>query len=191
MNGYLFKNDAEFDWLYPEHVQLMSVKQWTPLSIARKAARFLAQPGAKILDIGSGIGKFCLAAGYYFPETLFCGVEQRYELVLLAEEAKNYSKLSNVNFIYANITQINFKEFDHFYFFNSFYENIDPANRIDDAIETSYSLYTYYSHYLLSVLKEKPEGTRLVTYHSLEDEIPSGYKLVGTSNDTLKMWIKE
>ncbi|HCN83307.1 MAG TPA: hypothetical protein DIT07_06740, partial [Sphingobacteriaceae bacterium] len=141
INASLFRNDEEFDWLYPEHFQLMSVKQWTPLPVARKAAKFLARPGAKILDIGSGIGKFCLAAGYHFPETFFYGVEQRHELICLAEEAKRYTRLSNVNFVYANITQVNFKEFDHFYFYNSFYENIDPVNQIDDTIELSASLY--------------------------------------------------
>ena len=164
----LFTNDEEFDWLYPEYFQQISLKQWTPLAVARKAAGFLAEPGAKVLDIGSGIGKFCLAAGYYFPETFFYGVEQRHELILLSEGAKRYTGLLNANFIYANITRINFKEFDQFYFYNSFYENVDPLNRIDDTIETSYSLYAFYSQYLLSVLKEKPPGTRLVTYHSSE-----------------------
>src|ERR1022692_3526701 len=113
LNDSLFKNDAEFEWLYPEHFQLMSQKHWTPLAIARKAAGFLAEPDAKVLDIGSGVGKFCLAAGYYFPETFFHGVEQRHELIHSVEEAKAYLKSPNVNFIYANITQVNFKEFDH------------------------------------------------------------------------------
>jgi len=191
LNASLFTNDAAFDWLYPEHFQLLSLKHWTPLAIASKAAEFLAEPGARVLDIGSGIGKFCLAAGYYFPETFFYGVEQRHELIYLAEEAKGYTKLPNVNFIYANITQINFKEFDHFYFYNSFFENLDPANQIDDTIELSESLYTYYTQYLYTALDEKPPGTRLVTFHSLEHEIPSNYKLMHVSYSTLlKMWIK-
>ncbi|SRR5260221_10966181 len=191
LNASLFSNDAAFDWMYPEHFQLLSLKHWTPLAIARKAAEFLAEPGARVLDIGSGIGKFCLAACYEFPETYFYGVEQRHELVYYAEEAKGYTQLSNVHFIYANITQVNFKEFDHFYFYNPFYENIDPDNQIDDTIEISESLYSYYTQYLFNALDQKPSGTRLVTFHISGEEVPSGYKLAGLACDGLmKMWIK-
>jgi len=191
VNASLFSNDAAFDWIYPEHFQLLSLKHWTPVAIARKAAEFLAEPGARVLDIGSGIGKFCLAAGYFFPETHFYGVEQRHELVYHAEEAKGYTQLPNVNFIYANITQVNFKEFDHFYFYNSFYENIDPDNQIDDTIEISEGLYTYYTQYLFKALDEKPSGTRLVTFHISGGEIPTSYKLAGIfCSGLMKMWIK-
>ncbi len=187
----LFHNDAAFDWIYPEHFQLMSYKQFTPLAVARKAAAFLAEPNARVLDIGSGVGKFCLTAAHYYPETFFHGIEQRHELVYFAEEAKRYTRLNNAWFTHGNLTRVNFKEFDHFYFYNSFYENLDPDNRIDDTIETSFSLYTYYTQYLFSALNEKPSGTRLVTFHSTEDEIPPGYCLVDVSYDTLlKMWIK-
>jgi hypothetical protein len=191
LNASLFSNDAAFDWMYPEHFQLLSLKHWTPLVNARKAAEFLAAPGARVLDIGSGIGKFCLAAAYAFPETHFYGVEQRHELVYHAEEAKNYTQLCNVNFIHANITQVNFKEFDHFYFYNPFYENIDPNNQIDDSIEISESLYAYYTQYLFTALDEKPAGARLVTFHISGKEVSPDYKLVSIANDGLmKMWIK-
>lgn len=187
-----FRNDAEFDWLYPEHFQLMSQKQWTPIAIAKKAAEYLAVSGAKILDIGSGIGKFCLTAAHHNPDSRYFGVEQRHELVHYAKTAKRYLGLENASFIHANFTQLNFSEFDHFYFYNSFYENIDQKNAIDDTIETSYSLYDYYTQYLHSVLKMKPPGTRVVTYQSLGEEIPDGFKLTDWSFDTLlRLWIKE
>jgi SAM-dependent methyltransferase len=190
-NDSFFKNDEAFDWMYPEHFQLLSLKHWTPLAIAQKSASFLAEPNARVLDIGSGIGKFCLAAGYHFPGTFFHGVEQRHELFHLAEVAKRYMNLPNVDFLHGNITQINFREFDHFYFYNSFYENIDQVNQIDDTIELSEGLYDYYTQYLHSALSAKPAGTRLVTFHSLEDEIPPEYQLASVSWDTLlKMWIK-
>lgn len=191
LNPSLFVNDAAFDWMYPEHFQLLSLKHWTPLAIARKAAEFLREPGARVLDIGSGIGKFCLAGAYHFPETYFYGVEQRLDLLQLAQDAKAYTQLTNAHFIHANITQVNFKEFDHFYFYNSFYENVDEANQIDDTIELSVNLYNYYTQYLFTALNEKPPGTRLVTFHSLEQEIPPDYRLTDVSYNTLlKMWIK-
>ncbi len=191
VNSTLFSSDTNFDWLYPEHLQLISKKHWTPVSIARKAAKFLALPSSKVLDIGSGIGKFCLTGAFHHPLTSFYGVEQRHELVHFAEEARNYAQLPNANFIHANITQVNFESFDHFYFYNSFWENIDQNNKIDDTIETSFNLYAYYTQYLFNILKTKASGTRLVTFQGTIEEIPSNYMLVETSeNNLLKMWIK-
>jgi len=187
----LLQQDAAFDWIYPEHIGTKSRKHWTPLDVARRAAQFLAEPDACVLDIGSGVGKFCLAAAHYYPDTFFFGVEQRHDLVLYAEEAKNHLQLANVHFIFANITQINFSEFDHFYFYNAFFENVDDEDAIDNTIETSYSLYQYYNKYLYQALDKKSSGTRLVTFHSLEEEIPDSYALADTDYDTLlKMWIK-
>jgi 16S rRNA A1518/A1519 N6-dimethyltransferase RsmA/KsgA/DIM1 with predicted DNA glycosylase/AP lyase activity len=191
MNSSFFNNDSSFDWLYPQHLQLISNKHWTPISIARKAAKFLALPSAKVLDIGSGIGKFCLTAAFHHPLTSFYGVEQRHELIHFAEEAKNYIKLRNANFIHANFTQVNFESFDHFYFYNSFWENIDHDNKIDDTIETSFNLYNYYTQYLFNILNTRPSGTRLVTFQAEVGEIPANYMLVETSeNSLLRMWIK-
>ncbi|MFA6275244.1 MAG: class I SAM-dependent methyltransferase [Pedobacter sp.] len=191
MNSSLFKNDSSFDWLYPEHLQLISQKHWTPIRIARKAAKFLALPSSKVLDIGSGIGKFCLTAAFHYPLTSFYGVEQRHELVHFAEEAKNYVRLQNANFIHANFTQVNFESFDHFYFYNSFWENIDQNNKIDETIETSYNLYNYYTQFMFNMLNTRPSGTRLVTFQAEAGEIPANYMLVETSeNSLLKMWIK-
>jgi hypothetical protein len=68
---------------------------------------------------------------------------------------------------------------------------VDPAGQIDDTIELSQGLYDYYTQYLQTALCTKPAGTRLVTFHSLEDEIPVEYRLADVSYDTLlKMWIK-
>jgi hypothetical protein len=190
-NFSIFRTDANFDRLYPKHFQLMSPKQWTPLAIARKAAKFLAEPGSKVLDVGSGLGKFCLTAAFFNPETTFYGVEQRHNLNQYAKIAKDYTELENACFIHANITQINFKKFDHFYFYNSFFENIDQENAIDDTIETSYSLYTYYTEYLLAALKSAKPGTRLVTYQCLDEVVQFNFKLMSFSeNGLLRMWIK-
>ncbi len=63
-----FNSDMEFNTLYPPSIQLLSRNHWTPLSIAMKAACFLAGDGnVRILDIGSGVGKFCLAAAWHTP----------------------------------------------------------------------------------------------------------------------------
>lgn len=191
INAALFRNDSAFDWLYSEHLQALSKIHWTPLTIARKAAAFLAEDCTTVLDIGSGIGKFCLTAAYFNPNTHFVGVEQRHELIHEAEQVKAYTRLNNIDFIHANITEIDFQEFDHFYFYNSFYENLDPKNCIDETVEVSSSLYRYYTNYLYHVLNEKPSGTRIATFQSLGHEIPISYKLANRNYDNLlEMWVK-
>ncbi|PSL26962.1 class I SAM-dependent methyltransferase [Chitinophaga ginsengisoli] len=185
-------NDAAFDWLYPARIQKLSRQHWTPMEVAKKAANFLATgEGKRILDVGSGVGKFCLIGGYHFPEATFYGVEQRKELHHFARAAKDLTEVKNVEFINANFTQIDFEEFDHFYFYNAFFENLVADGQIDQQMEYSTSLYNYYSRYMHNGLDSKPSGTRLVTFHSLEDEIPPSYQLVDATVDfLLKMWVK-
>lgn len=187
-----FRSDEQFNQLYPLHIQAHAQRHWTPLYVARKAASFLSiEKNVRILDIGSGAGKFCLAAAYYTPDTLFYGVEQRKNLISHSESTNDILHLENVSFIHGNFTQLDFRNYDHFYFYNSFYENLAGTDKIDDSIDYSGELYNYYNRYLYKQLEQKPAGTRLVTFHSLEDEIPPGYYVVGTEmNKLLKFWIK-
>ncbi|MFB6456413.1 class I SAM-dependent methyltransferase [Chitinophaga sp. Hz27] len=186
------KNDTSFDWLYPEHIQKLSKRHWTPMPVVQRSARFLAcRPGVKVLDIGSGVGKFALLGAFYNPEANFYGIEQRQELHDHAMSAKAYTGISNVDFIHGNLTQLDLQDFDNFYFYNSFFENLVSDGHIDQSIEYSSSLYHYYCRYLFRELDKKPRGTRLVTYHSMEDELPPSYQLVDATVDLLlKMWIK-
>ena len=187
-----FSSDQEFNQLYPFSIQVLARRHWTPLMIAKKAAHYLGlESNAKILDIGSGVGKFCLTAAHYDPHNFYYGIEQRKSLINHAKAAKDTLGLENVCFINGNFTQIDFKNYDHFYFFNSFYENLSGTDKIDDTIAYSGELYNYYNGFLYRQLELKPAGTRLVTYHSLEDEVPNGYHIVGTEmNHLLKYWIK-
>ena len=111
-------NDAVFDLLYPERIRKLSREHWTPMGIAKKSAKFLAaEPGKKILDIGSGVGKFCFIGAHYSPEVSFYGIEQREELYQYALATRELTAAKNVNFIHGNFTQIDLADFDHFYFF--------------------------------------------------------------------------
>ena len=188
----LFRKDTVFDELYPEHIQALSAMHWTTVDIARKAGAFLAVPNARVLDIGSGVGKFCLVAGFWHPETAFYGIEQRKELYTFAEIAKEEIDLSNVHFMHGNLTDLDFSGYDHFYFYNSFYENIEPDSRIDHSVKISFELYHRYSRFVYEMLDGKPPETRLVTFHATESQVPPSYKQVNNSySRALKMWIKE
>jgi SAM-dependent methyltransferase len=187
-----FDSDEQFHELYPKSIQALSRRHWTPLTIARKAADFLAaEAHSRVLDIGSGVGKFSLAAAYFKPDSHFFGIEQRKDLVIHAEAAAGTLNLSNVSFMHGNFTQLDLRNYDNFYFYNSFYENLATADKIDDSIDYSLELYNYYNRFLFRQLEQTPEGTRLATYHSLEDEVPPSFHVVGSAiNNFLKFWIK-
>jgi SAM-dependent methyltransferase len=188
----VFQDDREFHQLYPPTIQKRALRHWTPLQVSRCAAQFLVTaPGSRILDIGSGVGKFCLAAAYYQPGGMFFGIEQRKDLHEIALGIKSELQLENAFFMHGNFTQLDLADYDHFYFFNSFYENLDGSEKIDATIQYSSSLYYYYNRYLYKQLEQLPPGTRIATYHSLEDEIPPCYYVVKTHYDNLlKFWIK-
>ena len=187
-----FLSDARLHHLYPETIQLLARRHWTPLRITQMVVQFLTPAkGARVLDIGSGVGKFCLAAAYYQPGASFFGVEQRKDLSDHAEFAKAMLGLKNAYFINTNFTQLDFKQYDHFYFFNSFYENLVDKDKIDDSISYSCELYNLYNRFLYKKLDEMPPGTRLATFHCLEDKIPESFHLVETKMDCLlKFWLK-
>jgi SAM-dependent methyltransferase len=187
-----YSSDDQFNRLYPMPIQQLSGRHWTPLGVSEKAAAFLvAGENVRVLDIGSGVGKFCLGAAHYQPGAYFTGVEQRHSLVLHADNALDRLSLPNVNFIHGNFTQLDLTVYDHFYFFNSFYENLASTDKIDNSIDYSGELYNYYARYLFKALEQMPAGTRLATFHSLEDEIPPGYEVVRSEMDNLlKFWIK-
>lgn len=187
-----FNNDEQFHLIYPDSIKSLATRHWTPLHITWRVAQYLTpSANARVLDIGSGVGKFCLAAAHAVPAAIFSGIEQRENLIEHAEKARTILGLKNVHFIHGNFTQLDFEQYDHFYFYNSFYENLAATDKIDDSIAYSTELYNYYNRYLYRKLDKMPAGTRLVTFHSLGEEIPPSYHLVEAQvADLLKCWIK-
>jgi len=187
-----FSSDLQFDELHPDYIQRLAGTHWTPLHVAKMSVEFLATgERSRILDIGSGVGKFCLSAAYFKPRAFFDGIEQRKNLVEHANAARNTLGLFNTHFIHGDFTQLDFKKYDHFYFYNSFSENLAGTARIDDSIENSPALYNYYSSYMYKELDCMPAGTRIATYYGWQDEIPPSYDVVQCSlNGLLKFHVK-
>src|SRR5262245_28809992 len=78
-------DDRAFDEQLPPRLQIRADMHFTPVEVARLAARLLASsPGMTVLDVGAGAGKFCLVAALAVPDCEFVGVELRPHLVDLA-----------------------------------------------------------------------------------------------------------
>lgn len=184
-------DDLVFDRIYPQKIRMAAAIHFTPVEVSKVVARFLVgRPGTKVLDIGSGAGKFCMV-GAVCTAGHFTGVEQRESLCLLANDLTKRYQLSQLAFIHANITKIAFKDFDAFFLFNPFYENVCGSGVLDDGVQLARHLYTDYSLYVKTQLEELPMGTKLATYFSYLDEIPASYTLQLVLMDgKLKLWEK-
>ena len=183
--------DDRFDLIYPPEIRKLSPVHWTPVMVARKAADFLVrEPGTRVLDIGCGSGKFCIV-GALTTAGQFTGVEQRKRLSDLARTTIEQSNIPNAEIIHGNIAQITFSNFDAFYLFNPFEENLKTMLKIDASVSLSSDLYEKYTEYVARQLAIAPLGTRLVTYCGSSEEVPLGYECLESSLDYgLKFWEK-
>jgi hypothetical protein len=121
----------------------------------------------------------------------FTGVEQRQHLVKLSENLSTRYGLSRVNYLHANITDIDFRNYTGFYFYNSFYENIHPVKRIDDTVRLDVQLYDTYSVSMVEQLSGLPSGTRFAAYHTSRTVIPKSFQLVDSLHGgLLNLWEK-
>ena len=187
-----FFSDATFDSLFPVYIQNLSAIHWTPLDVAVVAARFLApDAGARIIDIGAGVGKFCIA-GAAATKGTFTGIEKRKKFVLNGNKAIKQLDLKNVTLLHGNFTDMDISTYTGVYFFNSFHENIVPSDSLDNETDISPDLYYKYSEHLFSQLSNMPVGTRLATYWLSTNEIPGCYTLCESHfNNLLKLWEKK
>lgn len=183
--------DKLFDSIYPEDIQKLSEDHFTPIEMIKMASQFLVQKkGTSVLDIGSGAGKFCIV-GATCTDGHFTGVEIRERLHSVASQIVRSRKLTNIELIHSNITQIDFTKYDAFYLYNPFFENIMSLDRIDTSIEFSKNLYKDYSNCVKEKLDVLPLGTRLVTYYSAYDEVPKSYRIVEKVDiQKITMWEK-
>ena len=184
-------SDGDFDALLPYKYEAISQKHWTSVKAAKLASDFLVEKfGTRVLDIGSGVGKFCIV-GALTTRGFFTGVEQRKELVAVARGLSADYLVGNVRFIHDNITSIRFTDFDSFYFYNSFYENIESENRIDNSVNLDTRLYHHYSTYVAGQLASLPPGSRLVTNCAATCVVPKSFKHVDSVyHGRLDFWEK-
>jgi hypothetical protein len=183
--------DESFDQIYPTEIRELSSRHWTPVAVARRAAEFLVNDSkTRVLDLGCGPGKFCIV-GALTTVGHFTGVEQRQELAKVARSAIPQERISSVEIVNANITEIDFTAFDAFYLFNPFEENLFKFGKIDSAVKLSKVLYERYTRHVATKLARAPLGTRVVTYHGFCEEVPLCYECQQSSFDgVLKLWRK-
>ena len=185
--------DKAFDRLLPSWARAASRRHWSPVAVAKRAAELLVTDATtRVLDIGSGIGKFCFIGALSTPG-VFVGVEQRAHLVQAAREVAARYRIGRCRFLNGNMADIDFKLWDSFYLFNPFLEHLRHEPPIDRTIERRPALYRRYIRIVQTQLSEARVGAKLCTYWGFGGEMPPEWELVegeevGTGR--IELWLK-
>ncbi len=183
--------EDNFNSLLPEYLQKNSRIYFTPIHVAKIAAQWLTEDGKKkVLDIGAGIGKFCIA-GATNSDSEFFGIEYRPSLAILANKLIDHYEIKNATVYNGDVVELDFTNYDAFYMYNPFYENLAHSSRLNNEVELAHALYAYYFNHTEQKLNKTKSGTRLVTFHGNNFEVPDSFKKIKeTENGSLKLWIK-
>jgi SAM-dependent methyltransferase len=185
-------DDRIFDEVYPHVVRRASHVHWTPVEAAVRAARLLVEkPGARLLDVGSGVGKFCIVAAATVDARV-CGIEHRAHLVEIAERAAARIGV-DVCFDHRALDRHDAADVDGIYLFNPFAENLCATpDRIDGTVELSAARFTRDLEIFHEILHGARVGTRVVTYCGFGGELPRTYVRVLRERrvGVIELWVK-
>ncbi len=189
-------SNLRFDRIYPKMLRKLSTTHWTPVNVAQVVTDLLVtKQGTKVLDVGSGCGKFCLIGAITKPDSQFFGIEQRSYLNEIARRASQSFDLKNVSFLDGNMLRLDWNQYDAFYFFNPFWENkMSPFTRIDLTVAVSENRFDMYVDTARTRLEKLKKGTRVVTYHGFGGNFPNGYECeasIPIGSGMIELWVKQ
>ena len=185
-------SDRAFDHLYPDNVRRLSSVHWTPVSVALRAAAWLApEPGARVLDVGCGPGKLCCIGAAARGGT-WSGIERDPALVQVATVVAERLELQQTTtFTAGEMEAVKWSSFDSLYFYNPFAAIL--FGEAPFAKTVRWSMLTDQIARTETQLAEMAVGTRVVTFEGFGGDMPDGYVLTHaemTGHGHLALWIK-
>jgi len=187
--------DATFDGHLPLEARALSSRHWTPLAVAMRAAEWFDEFRIRtVLDVGSGAGKFCVAAALA-GHSHFSGLEQRGRLVTCARSlAFSFGVQQRVHFLHGALGGVRLPAVDAYYFYNPFEENLlAPASQIDGEVELSAERYARDLRAVRELLSAARAGSYVLTYNGLGGKLPASYQPVRIDRElpnVLRLWRK-
>jgi SAM-dependent methyltransferase len=173
----------------------LSDQHWTPLSVAVQAAAWLDEFQVRtVIDLGSGAGKFCVAAALA-GRCHFTGLEQRPALVQAARAlARTFGVEGRACFIQGALGEVRLPVVDAYYLYNPFEENSpDYVGRIDEAVELSEARQASDVLAVRELLLAARVGTYVLVYNGFGGRLPDVYREVRSEHElpnVLRLWQK-
>jgi hypothetical protein len=167
--------DARFDRLLPPELVRLAGLHFTPVAVAIAAAAWLTEAGAEeVVDLGAGVGKFCLVGAATTPAR-FTGLELRPGLVRLARELAARLGLPRAQFVEADLRTAPLRRYQAFYLYDPFSESTaEEDERLDPWVPTRDRESDVAG--LLARLEAAPAGTRLAMFCGLGGPTPRGWR---------------
>jgi hypothetical protein len=147
----------------------------------------------RVLDVGAGVGKFCLVGALSMPG-VFYGIEQRFHFVKTARETAARLGIPTARFLHGNMMAVEWQGFDGFYLYNPFAENLASVTHpIDTTVDRDPTHFHAYVRFVRERLHRARRGTRVVTYHGFGGEMPPDYRLEReeeSGTERIELWLK-
>lgn len=178
-------HDYAFDRLMPARLRAASERFWTPIEVTSRAAVWFEELGIRsVVDIGSGVGKFCIA-GALIGTCSYVGIEQRPPLVNVA---RNLAWLlgvdGQVSFLDGEFGKLETPAADCYYLYNPFEENLFPIEEsLDDHVELSRDRFRQDLRSFRALVSQLPFGAYVLTYNGVGGRMPEGLDEVRVDRD--------
>jgi predicted RNA methylase len=188
--------DRAFDRFLADEHEAISAVHWTPVAVALRVARWLEELEVKtVVDVGAGVGKFCVASALAGSSCHFIGVEQRPRFVEAARALAELFEVTNrVEFVEGSLGEAPLPDAEAFYLYNPFGENLfEPEDHLDTEVELNDERYARNVADVEDLLHHARVGTYVITYNGFGGRVPDTYKEVRVDRwlpNLLKMWRK-
>jgi len=179
------RDDVLFDRFLPFDYRFVSRTFWSPLDAVARAARWLDELDIDtVVDIGSGVGKFCIGAALA-SRSSFIGIEQRRPLVGISRGiARIFDLGPRVRFIEGVFGEVTVPAAACYYFFNPFGESLFmPEERLDEEAEVSQARSLRDVYLAEQLLAAAPVGTYVMTYNGFGGALSDDFDIVRSDKD--------
>lgn len=187
--------DDAFDRFLPLELREVSAHYWTPLRAVRQAAAWLREIQVRtVVDIGSGAGKFCVAAAL-LTRCRFAGLEKRSSLVAAARELAGFFDVEDrVTFVTGELGATAAPAGEAYYFFNPFAEYSFYSTRFaEPGLAFTPETFARDVAAATAFLAQAPVGTFALTLNGFGGSVPAGYVQLDVARrlpGTLRLWKK-